>query len=120
MQAAILTTGTELTRGELVNSNAAWLSERLTSLGLEVVEHAVVPDDAARIMSTLARFGREVKLVVCTGGLGPTSDDLTAKAVATLLGVPLVRHAPTWARIHERSHRLRAALAPSQAKSQTQ
>jgi nicotinamide-nucleotide amidase len=82
MQAAILSIGTELTRGELINGNAAWLSERLTALGLEVIEHAVVADDTARIGATLARFAREVKLVVCTGGLGPTSDDLTAEAVA--------------------------------------
>jgi nicotinamide-nucleotide amidase len=62
----------------------------------------VVPDDSERIASTLARFGREVKLVVCTGGLGPTSDDLTAAVVAEVLSVPLVRHAPTLARIEAR------------------
>jgi nicotinamide-nucleotide amidase len=102
VQAAILTTGTELTRGELVNGNAAWLSERLTGLGIDVIEHATVPDDSARIANTLARFAREVKLVVCTGGLGPTSDDLTAQTVGRLLGVPLVRDAHTLARIAER------------------
>jgi nicotinamide-nucleotide amidase len=102
MRAAILATGTELTRGELINSNAAWLSERLTELGFEVIEHAVVPDDSEKIASTLARFGREVKLVVCTGGLGPTSDDLTAAVVADVIGAKLVRHAGTLARIEER------------------
>ena len=107
MQAAILTTGTELTRGELVNGNAAWLSERLTGLGIDVIEHAAVPDDSARIANTLARFGREVKLVVCTGGLGPTSDDLTAQTVAELLGVPLVRDAHTVERIAKRYQKYR-------------
>ncbi len=102
MRAALLATGTELTRGELVNGNAAWLSERLTELGFEVIEHAVVPDDSERIASTLARFGREVKLVVCTGGLGPTSDDLTSAVVAQVMGVPLVRHAGTLQRIQDR------------------
>lgn len=106
MLAAVLTIGTELTRGELVNGNAAWLSERLTALGVEVVEHAVVPDDSERIGATLARFGREVKLVVCTGGLGPTSDDLTAQAAAALLALPLERHAPTLERIRERYRRI--------------
>jgi nicotinamide-nucleotide amidase len=106
MLAAVLNIGTELTRGELVNGNAAWLSERLTELGIEVIEHAVVADDSERIGATLARFGREVKLVVCTGGLGPTSDDLTAQAVAALLALPLDRHEPTLARIRERYRRI--------------
>jgi nicotinamide-nucleotide amidase len=106
MLAAVLNIGTELTRGELVNGNAAWLSERLTELGIEVIEHAVVADDSARIGATLARFGREVKLVVCTGGLGPTSDDLTAQAVAALLALPLERHEPTLERIRERYRRI--------------
>ncbi|MGD8862741.1 MAG: competence/damage-inducible protein A [Myxococcales bacterium] len=102
MRAAILSIGTELTRGELVNSNATWLSERLTALGFEVMEHAVVPDDSAWIGGTLSRFGRQVKLVVSTGGLGPTSDDMTAAAVAELLGVPLRRDEPSLARIRDR------------------
>jgi nicotinamide-nucleotide amidase len=102
MQAALVSIGTELTRGELVNGNAAWLSERLTALGIEVIEHAVVADDSERIGATLARFGREVKLVVVTGGLGPTSDDLTAAAAAALLGVPLERDAHSLARIEAR------------------
>lgn len=106
MRAAVLNIGTELTRGELVNSNAAWLSERLTALGFEVIEHTVIADDSERIGATLARFGREVKLVVCTGGLGPTSDDLTAQAVAALLGFPLQRHAPTIERLRERYRRI--------------
>jgi nicotinamide-nucleotide amidase len=106
MRAAVLNIGTELTRGELVNGNAAWLSDRLTALGIEVIEHTVVADDSERIGATLARFGREVKLVVCTGGLGPTSDDLTAEAVAAALGVPLDRHEPTLERIRERYRRV--------------
>jgi nicotinamide-nucleotide amidase len=106
MRAAVLNIGTELTRGELINGNAAWLSDRLTALGIEVIEHAVVADDSERIGATLARFGREVKLVVCTGGLGPTSDDLTAQAVAALLALPLDRHEPTLERIRERYRRI--------------
>lgn len=116
MRAALLATGTELTRGELINSNAAWLSERLTELGFEVIEHAVVPDDSEQIASTLARFGREVKLVVCTGGLGPTSDDLTAAVAAQVLGVPLVRHAGTLERIEERFRKANRAMPAINAK----
>jgi nicotinamide-nucleotide amidase len=110
MYAALVSIGTELTRGELVNGNAAWLSEQLTALGIEVLEHAVVADDSERIGATLARFGREVKLVVVTGGLGPTSDDLTAAAAAALLGVPLERDAHSLARIEARYARVQPRL----------
>ena len=77
MLAAILCIGTELTRGELTNGNARWLGESLTALGCEVVEQATVADDSTMTGATLTRFGDQVKLVVVTGGLGPTSDDLT-------------------------------------------
>src|ERR1700754_3790320 len=100
--AAVLSIGTELTRGELVNGNARWLGERLTEYGLTVVEHATVADDAERIRETLLRLAREVKVIVCTGGLGPTSDDLTTAAVADALGVGLVRDAATLAKIAAR------------------
>lgn len=91
MTAAVLSIGTELTRGELVNSNAAWLSEELTKLGFEVVEHATVDDDLERIVTVLLRFAELHEVVVCTGGLGPTTDDLTTEAVARAAGVKLVR-----------------------------
>ncbi len=91
MTAAVLSIGTELTRGELVNTNATWLAEQLTSLGFDVLEHAVVDDDVERIVEVLSRLAGRVSLIVATGGLGPTSDDLTAAAAARALGVPLER-----------------------------
>jgi nicotinamide-nucleotide amidase len=91
MIAAVLSIGTELTRGELINSNAAWLSEQLTALGFDVQKHLTVDDDIERIVSAIAGLAVEHKIVVATGGLGPTTDDLTTQAVAQVLGVPLVR-----------------------------
>lgn len=91
MFAAVLSTGTELTRGELVNTNAAWLSEELTALGFDVVEHCTVDDDVDRIGEAVLRLATKVDAIVSTGGLGPTTDDLTALAVAKALGVPLER-----------------------------
>jgi nicotinamide-nucleotide amidase len=99
MKAAVLSIGTELTRGELVNANAAWLAEQLTLLGADVVEQVTVDDDPGRIVATLKRLAGVTDVVVCTGGLGPTSDDLTAAAVAKALGVPLRRDTPTLERI---------------------
>lgn len=91
MTAAVLSIGTELTRGELLNTNAAWLGEELTKLGFEVVEHATVDDDVDRIVTWVRRFATAHRVVVVTGGLGPTSDDLTTAAAAKAAGVALRR-----------------------------
>lgn len=99
MNSAILSIGTELTRGELVNGNAAWLSERLTEHGCEVVEHCVIPDDPVLIADALRSLAAKVELVVSTGGLGPTSDDITAECVARVLGVGLAQHPEALAHI---------------------
>ncbi|MEY4580428.1 MAG: hypothetical protein RL701_5131 [Pseudomonadota bacterium] len=101
--AAVLSIGTEITRGELLNnSNARWLAERLVDLGFDVTEHVSVADDAARIRQTLLRLAADVDVIVCTGGLGPTSDDLTTAVAADALGVELVRDAVTLAKIEAR------------------
>lgn len=102
MNAAVLSIGTELTRGELVNGNAAWLGEQLTLLGLDVVEHVVVDDDERRIVAELRRLGDQVKVLVATGGLGPTTDDLTTQAVAKALGVGVFRDEASLERIRQR------------------
>lgn len=102
MTAAVLSIGTELTRGELVNTNATWLAEQLTSLGFDVLEHVVVDDDPDRIVEALHRLSSRVQVVVATGGLGPTSDDLTAAAVGKALGVPLERDVASLETIRQR------------------
>ena len=91
MTAAVLSIGTELTRGELVNTNAAWLGEELTKLGFDVVEHATVDDHLDRIVTPIRRFAQEHRVVIVTGGLGPTSDDLTTEAAAQAAEVELRR-----------------------------
>jgi nicotinamide-nucleotide amidase len=118
MSAAVVAIGTELTRGELVNGNARWLSERLTELGFTVTSHVTVADDAERIRGTLLRLGldQDTKVIVCTGGLGPTSDDLTTQAVADALGVALVRDAESLAKIEARFRARNRVMSPSNAK----
>ncbi len=91
MTAALLSIGTELTRGELVNTNAAWLGEAMTQLGFDVIEHATVDDDLDRIVTIVRRFAETHRVVIVTGGLGPTSDDLTTEAAARAAGVALCR-----------------------------
>lgn len=91
MTAAVLTIGTELTRGELQDSNASWLASQLTELGFEVTHFATVDDDRERIVAAIRRTAQNTKVLVVTGGLGPTTDDLTAECAAAVLGVGLKR-----------------------------
>jgi nicotinamide-nucleotide amidase len=116
MTCAVLSIGTELTRGELVNSNSAWLAAGLTDLGFEVVEHASVDDDRERIVAALERLASFAQVIVCTGGLGPTTDDLTTAAVASALRVGVVRDEGTLDHIRRRFERLGRPMSDSNAK----
>ncbi|HXI60791.1 MAG TPA: competence/damage-inducible protein A [Polyangia bacterium] len=86
-RAAILAIGDEVLRGEIINRNAAFLSQRMFEAGLEVVEHLVVSDDPRDIRAALVRLRADVDVIVSCGGLGPTDDDRTVDVVAGLLGV---------------------------------
>lgn len=93
---AIVSIGDELAIGQSLDTNAKWLASRLTDLGVRVVEHATVADDLERHVAALRRLteGADgVDLVVSTGGLGPTADDLTRAALARLLDEPQVEDA---------------------------
>lgn len=116
MTAAVLSIGTELTRGELVNTNASWLAERLTLLGFEVQEVATVDDHVGRIAETVTRLAARHRVIVSTGGLGPTTDDLTTEAVARALGVALERHEPSIEAIKRRFTAMGREMSPSNAK----
>lgn len=92
MKASILSIGTELTRGELINTNAAWLAEELTLLGVNAPLHVTIDDDESHIVSTLRMLAASHDWIICTGGLGPTSDDITALSAAKAMDVPLLTH----------------------------
>lgn len=116
MTCAVLSIGTELTRGELVNTNANWLAAGLTDLGFEVVEHCAIDDDRSRIIAALDRLARGAKVIVSTGGLGPTTDDLTTEAVASALGVGIVRDEASLDHIRRRFEKIGRAMNDSNAK----
>jgi nicotinamide-nucleotide amidase len=116
MTAAILCIGTELTRGELLNSNATWLAEALTTLGLEVTALDCVDDDRKRIEAALQRLASEHQVLVCTGGLGPTTDDITTECAARVAGVELARDPESLRAIEERLSRFGRPIAASNAK----
>ncbi len=92
MRAEVVGVGTELLLGQIVNSNARWMSERLAEIGVDVWRHQVVGDNLDRIIETLGVALGRSDVVLVTGGLGPTDDDITRDAIAVLLDVPMVRH----------------------------
>lgn len=93
MRAEIVGVGTELLLGQIANTNARWISERLAGIGVDVMHHQVVGDNVGRIVEALRVAIARADAVLVTGGLGPTRDDVTRDALAALLDVPLVRHA---------------------------
>jgi len=88
--AAIISSGDELVLGQTLDTNSKWLSDRLTALGIRVVEHVTLGDDQAAVADTFNRLAARVNLIVVTGGLGPTADDLTRQALAQVMNEPLI------------------------------
>lgn len=86
MKAEILSIGTEILLGEITDTNAQWIAARLPALGIDLYFKAVVGDNLERLTETIAHARRRSDLVICTGGLGPTEDDLTREAIAAVMG----------------------------------
>ena len=86
MKAEIISVGTEILLGEIVDTNASWLAARLPALGVDLYFKSVVGDNLDRIVDTLERALDRSDLVIMTGGLGPTDDDLTRESIAAALG----------------------------------
>jgi nicotinamide-nucleotide amidase len=89
MKAQIISIGNELLIGDTINTNATWMGEFLTSLGFEVTEIHTISDEKKVIKTTISRSMSQSDIVLCTGGLGPTHDDITKTAIAELFGVEL-------------------------------
>ena len=90
MKAEIIAVGTEILTGQIVNTNAQFLSEKLAEIGVDVYFQTAVGDNEARLMSLLEIASSRSSLVILTGGLGPTEDDLTKQTLAKFLGKALV------------------------------
>lgn len=112
----ILSTGDELLTGQVVDTNSAWLMDRLWDLGVMVRRKTLVGDDRADLHAAIRETTGRADLVVMSGGMGPTEDDLTSECVAAVLGVPLELHEPSLRAIEERFRRLGRAMTPNNAK----
>lgn len=90
MKTAILTVGTEILFGQIVNTNAAFLSRELNNLGYDVMYHYSVGDNPGRLAELIEFAFRDCDMIITTGGLGPTQDDLTKEVIAQAMGDRLV------------------------------
>jgi nicotinamide-nucleotide amidase len=97
--AAILSVGDELILGQSLDTNTRWIADRLLDLGVRPLLHATAPDDRADIAAEMVRLAGRADLVVVTGGLGPTADDLTRDALADATGEALVEDSDTLGRL---------------------
>jgi nicotinamide-nucleotide amidase len=95
LRAEIISVGTELLLGEIIDTNAAFLSQELAALGIELYHRTTVGDNEQRLKQALIEALARADLVVTSGGLGPTADDLTKETVAAVLGLPLVLDRPS-------------------------
>lgn len=102
MRAEIITSGTELLLGDLIDTNAAYLSRQLRALGITVHYRTTVGDNEERTAAAIALAMRRADLVITTGGLGPTVDDVTRQAIARATGRPLILHPELLAAIEAR------------------
>lgn len=90
MKAELIAVGTEILTGQIINTNAQFLSEKCAELGIDVYFHTAVGDNEQRLLSVLEIASKRSELVILCGGLGPTEDDLTKQTLATFLGRNLV------------------------------
>ena len=101
MKAEIIAVGTEILTGQILNTNAQFLSEKLAEIGVDVYIQTAVGDNEARLLSVLEIARERSELVILTGGLGPTEDDLTKQTVAKFLGKNLVFDAQAQAKLDD-------------------
>lgn len=110
MRAEIVSIGTELLLGQIVDTNAAYIADRLAKLGIDLYHRTTVGDNRQRIKKTLQASLDRADVVITTGGLGPTDDDLTRQVVAEVMDVELVKDEGLVERIEEFFERLSRSM----------
>ena len=95
MLAEILSVGTELLMGQIANTDAQYISRRLSELGVNIYRQTTVGDNLARVKEAIAAALGRADIVITTGGLGPTEDDLTKEMAAEVLGLEMALHQPS-------------------------
>ncbi|SHI89124.1 competence/damage-inducible protein cinA [Tangfeifania diversioriginum] len=102
MKAEIITIGDEILIGQIVDTNSAWIAEQFNLHGIEIYQITSVHDDKNHILEALKNAEEKVDLVILTGGLGPTKDDITKNVLCEYFNTKLVFHEPTFEHIKQR------------------
>jgi nicotinamide-nucleotide amidase len=110
MRAEIITIGDEILIGQIIDTNSAWIAEQFNLNGIEIYQVTSVHDNHSHIMQALRDAEKRVDLVLLTGGLGPTKDDITKKALCDYFNTHLIFHEPTWQNIQNRFEKMKSAL----------
>ena len=115
-RAEVVSVGTELLLGQIVDTNASYICSVLADLGIGVYFRSTVGDNTGRVQEVFLHALSRADLILSTGGLGPTDDDLTVAAAAGALGLPLERHEEAWAHVQEFFRKRNRPLSSQQEK----
>ncbi len=116
MSAEIICVGTELLLGDILNSNAQFIAQELAQLGVPHYYQTVVGDNPERLKRVIEIAASRVEILIFTGGLGPTPDDLTCETIADYFGVPLIEDPEIIEDIREKFSQRGRVMSPSNRK----
>ncbi|MBR7794797.1 competence/damage-inducible protein A [Agaribacter marinus] len=116
VKAEIIAVGTELLLGQIANTNAQWLSQQLAQYGVNIYNHVVVGDNLRRVEETFRQAHLRSDIILVTGGLGPTEDDLTREAFQALSNLSMVEHKPSMDKIQAYFHKQDVEMTPNNRK----
>ncbi|WBX79507.1 molybdopterin-binding protein [Virgibacillus salarius] len=116
VKAEIIAVGTELLLGQIANTNAQWLSQQLAQYGVNIYNHVVVGDNLRRVEEAFRQAHLRSDIILVTGGLGPTEDDLTREAFQALSNLSMVEHKPSMDKIQAYFHKQDVEMTPNNRK----
>lgn len=99
LKGEVIAVGTELLLGQIANTNAQYISQKMAELGVPIYYHVTVGDNGERLKEVIKQAQTRSNLIILTGGLGPTQDDLTKESAAELLNLRIVLDEPSFAKI---------------------
>lgn len=112
-KAEIIAVGTELLLGQIANTNAQWLSQQLAACGINIYNHVVVGDNMKRVEDSFFQAQKRSDIIIVTGGLGPTEDDMTREAFQKISKLNMVEHTPSMEKIQGHYERQKSVMTPN-------
>src|SRR5690625_1193594 len=109
----IIAVGTELLLGQIANTNAQWLSKELAKYGINVYQHVVVGDNLSRVLNAFKLAHERSDIIIVTGGLGPTDDDMTREAFQAMTGMEVIEHTASMEKIKAFFEKQKSVMTPN-------